>query len=225
MWIYVFAHRLPNAMNFSSSLENASVKRLTHIVESILQVQTVSHICYWFRFYQSDILDLRLEFSILGSLVWALFTRKRKNLTKVRRMPFMKGRAPIRRTLNYLNYGKLMLKNQIKVFSINYHLHGDHHAGARDFAFWYFPQIQYKNPGVQVITLKNLTPSPFIRCFYGKSFLITTTIPLHSSPSIILPENRYFCLIENGKELIIDIDGKSKEDILAHCIKVLGKSA
>jgi hypothetical protein len=38
----------------------------------------------------------------------------------------------------------------------------------RDFAFWYLPQIQYKNPNVQVLTLTNMTPSPFITCFFGK---------------------------------------------------------
>lgn len=30
--------------------------------------------------------------------------------------------------------------------------------------------------------------------------------------------------VENGKELLIDIDGQTKEDILEHCIKVIGKT-
>lgn len=38
----------------------------------------------------------------------------------------------------------------------------------RDFVFWYLPQVQYKNPNVQVIAFKNMTPTPFIRCFYGE---------------------------------------------------------
>lgn len=46
-------------------------------------------------------------------------------------MPFMKGKAPIRRTLNYLNYGQLLLKNQIKVMSINYNARGKNHEGAK----------------------------------------------------------------------------------------------
>lgn len=46
-------------------------------------------------------------------------------------MPFMKGKAPIRRTMNYLNYGKLYLKNEIKVFCINYNTFSNHHEGAR----------------------------------------------------------------------------------------------
>lgn len=37
----------------------------------------------------------------------------------------------------------------------------------RDFVFWYVPQIQYKNPNIQIVSFKEMTPSPFIRCFYG----------------------------------------------------------
>lgn len=43
----------------------------------------------------------------------------------------MKGKAPVRRTLQYLEAGKLVLKDQIKIFSINYNTHGAHHEGAR----------------------------------------------------------------------------------------------
>ncbi|XP_031630905.1 probable 28S ribosomal protein S25, mitochondrial [Contarinia nasturtii] len=110
-------------------------------------------------------------------------------------MPFMIGPAPIRRTKQYLGYGKLYLKDKIKILSINYNDKGDHHQGARDFAFWYVPQIQYKNPTVQILSLKNMTPTPFIRCFY-----------------------------DDGKELLIDMDSKKKEEILSHCLQVIGKS-
>ncbi|XP_068083305.1 small ribosomal subunit protein mS25 [Anabrus simplex] len=110
-------------------------------------------------------------------------------------MPFMKGRAPIRRTMQYLEAGKLILKERIRIFSVNYNIFGDHHHGARDFVFWYLPQIQYKNPDVQVITFKNLTPSPFIRCYY-----------------------------ENGEQMLIDIDSKSKEEVHDHLLRVVCKS-
>lgn len=82
-------------------------------------------------------------------------------------MPFMKGKAPIRRTLEYLSSGKLVLKERVKIFSVNYNTFGDHHDGARNFVFWKLAQVQFKNPGVQVVTFKNLTPSPFIRCYFG----------------------------------------------------------
>ena len=46
-------------------------------------------------------------------------------------MPFMKGPSPIRRTLKYLEAGKLILKDKISIFLVNYNTDGDHHAGAR----------------------------------------------------------------------------------------------
>lgn len=46
-------------------------------------------------------------------------------------MPFMIGRAPVRRTLKYLQDGKLVLKDSIQIFSINYNTFGDHHHGVR----------------------------------------------------------------------------------------------
>uniref|UniRef100_A0A2M3ZCA8 Small ribosomal subunit protein mS25 n=1 Tax=Anopheles braziliensis TaxID=58242 RepID=A0A2M3ZCA8_9DIPT len=111
-------------------------------------------------------------------------------------MPFMKGKAPIRRTLQYLNAGRLMLKDKVKIFSVNYNTYGEHHEGARDFVFWNIPQIQYKNPKVQVVTFKNMTPSPFIRCYF-----------------------------ENGNQMLIDIDSKNRQEILQHLTTVVGKSA
>lgn len=111
-------------------------------------------------------------------------------------MPFMIGRSPIRRTVNYLNSGKLMLKNEIQIFSVNYNTHGEHHRGARDFVFWHLHQIQYKNPEVQVITFKNMTPTPFVKCYY-----------------------------DDGKSMLIDIDSRNKDDIMKHLIHVVGKSS
>lgn len=46
-------------------------------------------------------------------------------------MPFMKGPAPIRRTLKYLESGKLIFKDRVQVLSINYNSKGKHHEGAR----------------------------------------------------------------------------------------------
>ncbi|XP_048001423.1 uncharacterized protein LOC125238193 [Leguminivora glycinivorella] len=59
----------------------------------------------------------------------------------------------------------------------------------------YMLEIQYKNPNVQVATLKNLTPSPFIKCYF-----------------------------EDGRQVLIDIDNKSKEDVLEHLLNTVGKS-
>ncbi|XP_021935062.1 probable 28S ribosomal protein S25, mitochondrial isoform X2 [Zootermopsis nevadensis] len=64
-----------------------------------------------------------------------------------------------------------------------------------DFVFWHLPQIQYKNPSVQVVTLTNMTPSPYITCFF-----------------------------DTGERMLIDIDSKTKEEVHAHLKKVICKS-
>lgn len=46
-------------------------------------------------------------------------------------MPFMIGPAPIRRTIKYLNAGRLVFKDQLKIFSVNYNVIGKNHVGAR----------------------------------------------------------------------------------------------
>nr|CAG4652242.1 EOG090X0FQ5 [Triops cancriformis] len=109
-------------------------------------------------------------------------------------MPFMKGAAPIRRTLNFLEASKLVLKNNVRIFSLNYNTREEHHAGAREFVFWHLSQLQYKNPSVQVITFKNLTPSPFITCY-----------------------------LDNGEEILMDIDGKNKDEIVERIKKIICK--
>lgn len=91
-----------------------------------------------------------------------------------------------------------------------------------DFVFWYVPQIQYKNPNVQILSLKNMTPSPFIRCFYGK--LLRWFILCWDSYLNQANWNLAILFTENGKELLIDIDSKKKEEILAHCLRTIGKS-
>ncbi|KAJ8888677.1 hypothetical protein PR048_008169 [Dryococelus australis] len=110
-------------------------------------------------------------------------------------MPFMKGNAPIRRTLKYLEAGRIVFRDRVKIFTVNYNTRGDHHNGARDFVFWYLPQIQYKNPHVQINTFKNMTPSPFIKCYLDK-----------------------------GEEILIDIDSKTKEEVYDHLRRVICKS-
>uniref|UniRef100_A0A1B6H125 Small ribosomal subunit protein mS25 n=1 Tax=Cuerna arida TaxID=1464854 RepID=A0A1B6H125_9HEMI len=109
-------------------------------------------------------------------------------------MPFMKGIEPIRYTLKYLKAGKIIFKDALQILCINYNVKGDHHEGARQFVFWYLPQMQYKNPNVQIVTLRNMTPSPFITCYF-----------------------------DNNEKMLIDLDSKGKDDILEHVIKVLGK--
>ncbi|XP_002737153.1 small ribosomal subunit protein mS25-like [Saccoglossus kowalevskii] len=108
----------------------------------------------------------------------------------------MRGRDPIRRTIQYLKQGKLHLRENVQIFTINYNQKGAASKGARDFIYWNLGQLQYKSPHVQILTFKNLTPTPLIQ-----SWLVT------------------------GEEVVMDIDSKDNNQILEAIQKVLGKSA
>lgn len=43
----------------------------------------------------------------------------------------MKGRFPIRRTLDYLQKGDIIFKNSVKIMTVNYNTHGELSDGAR----------------------------------------------------------------------------------------------
>ncbi|XP_029457257.1 28S ribosomal protein S25, mitochondrial [Rhinatrema bivittatum] len=107
----------------------------------------------------------------------------------------MKGRFPIRRTLQYLQKGEIVFKTTVKVMTVNYNTHGELSEGARKFVFFNIPQIQYKNPWVQIMMFKNMTPSSFLK-FY----------------------------LDRGEQVLVDMEDKSNRDILQHVKKILGKS-
>ncbi|XP_037379394.1 28S ribosomal protein S25, mitochondrial [Talpa occidentalis] len=107
----------------------------------------------------------------------------------------MKGRFPIRRTLQYLSQGDVVLKESVKVLTVNYNTRGPLGEGARKFVFFNIPQIQYKNPWVQIMLFKNMTPSPFLR-FY----------------------------LDTGEQVLVDVETKSNKEIMEHIKKILGKN-
>lgn len=43
----------------------------------------------------------------------------------------MKGRFPIRRTLEYLQKGDIIFKSRVKIMTVNYNTHGELSEGAR----------------------------------------------------------------------------------------------
>eukprot|EP00088_Acartia_fossae_P037577 TRINITY_DN38787_c0_g1_i1.p1 TRINITY_DN38787_c0_g1~~TRINITY_DN38787_c0_g1_i1.p1 ORF type:complete len:177 (+),score=30.62 TRINITY_DN38787_c0_g1_i1:57-587(+) len=111
-------------------------------------------------------------------------------------MPFMKGVAPIRRTTKYLARCPLVLKPRVKVMTVNFNDKGEEHSeGVRDFVFWNLPQIQYKNPNVQIVTFKDMTPSPFITCF-----------------------------MEDNSKVYFDVDSQTNKEIMDRLVKTVGKS-
>ncbi|CAM4695253.1 unnamed protein product [Lepidochelys kempii] len=48
----------------------------------------------------------------------------------------MKGRFPIRRTLQYLTQGEIVFKGAVKVMTVNYNARGELSEGARKFVFY-----------------------------------------------------------------------------------------
>ena len=118
-------------------------------------------------------------------------------------MPFLRGVAPIRRTFKYLEASPIQFKDYVKVMIINYNepklpftskTSYPHHEGAKEFVFWTVPQIQYKNKNLQIASFKNMTPSPFITCY-----------------------------LEDGKKVLFDVDGHTKEEIIERLHTTLGK--
>ncbi|XP_059571898.1 small ribosomal subunit protein mS25 [Alligator mississippiensis] len=107
----------------------------------------------------------------------------------------MKGRFPIRRTLEYLRKGEVEFKSAVQVMMVNYNTHGQLSEGARQFVFFTVPQLQFRNPRVQIVMFRNLTPSPFLR-FY----------------------------LEDGKQVLVDIEEKTNKEITEHIKKIFGKS-
>ncbi|KAI1234603.1 hypothetical protein IHE44_0003665 [Lamprotornis superbus] len=107
----------------------------------------------------------------------------------------MKGRFPVRRTLQYLNQADIVFKSSVKVMTVNYNTAGELSEGARKFVFFNIPRIQYKNPWVQIMLFRNMTPSPFLR-FY----------------------------LDNGEQVLVDVEDKTNKEITEHVKKILGKS-
>ena len=102
-------------------------------------------------------------------------------------MPFMQGVAPIRRTTKYLSGAGLVFKERVKIMTVNFNDKDSSpsHKGAQDFVFWNIPQVQYKNPDVQIVTMRNMTPTPFITCF-----------------------------LEDSSKVYFDVDGQSNKEIM-----------
>ena len=115
-------------------------------------------------------------------------------------MPFKKGPAAWRRTFDYLNSGRLVFKDKVKVCSINYHETEPESDGLKRFVFWHLAQIQYKNPQVQCVQLKNIVKSPFIT--------------FHT-----LDEST-----QNINSIRVNCFKKREDEIMDYCIKLVGKT-
>ncbi|KAL3314785.1 28S ribosomal protein S25, mitochondrial [Cichlidogyrus casuarinus] len=98
-------------------------------------------------------------------------------------MPFLKGgRQAVTRTLKYLNAGRTVFRENVKVVLIN-HLPGMNIShGADEFIKFFLPPIQFKNPEVQVLTYKNLSPHPYVQIFLsnGEEVLVNCSFRTHN---------------------------------------------
>lgn len=102
-------------------------------------------------------------------------------------MPFMKGIAPMRRTWDFLNKGDIIFKSSIQIMTINYNVDQQSSSGAYQFAFWELPRLKYKNPMVQFLKFKNMTPTPYIMFYF-----------------------------RDGQKMLVDVYGQSRADIHKH---------
>jgi len=83
----------------------------------------------------------------------------------------------------------------VKIVTVNFNEGEDqpHHTGARYFVFWNLPQVQYKNPDTQIVTLKNITPSPFITCFLEDNTKVYFDVDSQSNKEILDKLSRTLC--------------------------------
>jgi len=104
-------------------------------------------------------------------------------------MPFMKGQAALRRTLGWLQKGEIKFRHDIQIVTMNYNpgTNNPHHSGLHKFVFWHLPQLAYKNPDVQFITYKYMTPTPWVKLY-----------------------------MEDDRQFLVDCDSRSRQEIHDH---------
>eukprot|EP00794_Sanderia_malayensis_P006054 gene6055-6756_t len=95
-----------------------------------------------------------------------------------------KGKFPYRRTIEFLSAGKLILKKSLRTITFSYTTQ-DTGKGLKNFILRDVPQLQYKNPLVQMMTFRNATDFPQIKLYF-----------------------------DDGHKSMIDVDGKKADDIL-----------
>ncbi|PAA83279.1 hypothetical protein BOX15_Mlig021689g1, partial [Macrostomum lignano] len=75
------------------------------------------------------------------------------------------GSQAVTFTKAYLQSGSLILRDSVKILAFNYLPNQPVSQGVNDFLRMTLPQLQFKNPSVQMLTMQNLAPTPFIQCY------------------------------------------------------------
>ncbi|PAV62048.1 hypothetical protein WR25_11510 [Diploscapter pachys] len=111
-------------------------------------------------------------------------------------MPFMHGSMPLRRTYYYLNQGKIKFRDNVQVFAMGFHRRPEaRQVGAREFVYWHWAQLQYHNPKVQLVKHTDVVITPFAKAY-----------------------------LNDGREVLFDLEGMSKDQISQVLIDTLGKT-
>ena len=125
---------------------------------------------------------------------------------------FMRGAAPWRNTLAYLESGNIIFRPIVRILTLNYTLEKPDSDGLRRFIFWHLAQIQYKNPTVQCVQFKNTTPTPFVSFYLSRS-------PSDNAASETSTNN------SNDYEIVhMDCYKKTSNEINDSIRRVMGKS-
>ncbi|KJH51890.1 hypothetical protein DICVIV_01969 [Dictyocaulus viviparus] len=112
-------------------------------------------------------------------------------------MPFMHGTMPLRRTYYFLQQGKIIFRDDVQVFAVGFQRRPTsvEQQGVRDFVFWHWAQLQYKNPTVQLVKHIDIVITPFAKAY-----------------------------LKDGREVLFDLEGMTREEIEARIAKTLGKT-
>jgi len=94
------------------------------------------------------------------------------------------GRFPFRRTFEFLNAGKLILKSDVKSLLINF-TNQPESLGLRNFIYKDIPQIQYKNRKVQIMTTRNRLNHPVVNIFFGDGKKVMIDVESKTGPEIL----------------------------------------
>uniref|UniRef100_A0A7E5A0B4 Small ribosomal subunit protein mS25 n=1 Tax=Panagrellus redivivus TaxID=6233 RepID=A0A7E5A0B4_PANRE len=108
----------------------------------------------------------------------------------------MRGPMPLRRTFFYLQQGKVIFRDDVAVLCLGYHGRPrPEQQGAREFIFWNWAQLQYKNPEIQLIKKKDFVVTPFA-----------------------------MAILRDGREVLFDLENKSRTEIEETLQNTLGKT-
>ena len=75
--------------------------------------------------------------------------------------------------------GRIVLRNEVAVLKFGYHRQPTpEQAGAAEFIFWHFAQIQYKNPHVQLLKYMDISLVPYTQAFLGAFFVVVVYLAI-----------------------------------------------